>query len=190
MYRNLTNSVLSLVVLSGGLMSATSSEAKETLTFRSGHTTIVNNYVSASQEVGGSRSVTRRVQNTPSYGMKRSEVYSGTRITLFANFLEEKPGKVQLCMKKTALPCEVVQWSDEAVIVNLPKVGLENPVDATIRIIKPNGREAKKYYVLFGPQPEILIHKETVGQPDPSAPTSKSASYAGGEALSGPVVSD
>jgi len=189
MYRNFTSAAIAFLVLSGALMSATSSEGCDR-TFRtcylaSGGTAIVNNHVSVSQEVGVSRSVVRRVQATASYRLVRPEVISGSRVTLFANFLEEKPGIVDLCLNGTALPCKVIEWHNQSVTVELPKMGLARPQDAVIRIIKPNGREAKKFYVLFIPQPTILIHAETVGHPDPSAPTSSGATYAGGATTCG-----
>ena len=189
MYRNFTSAVLSLIVLGGGLMSADSSQGCER-TFRtcylaSGGTTIVNNHVSVSQKAEVSRSVTRRVQPTAPYRLARPEVMSGTRVTLFANFLEEKQGQVDLCLNGTSLPCEVIEWHDRSVTVKVPGMGLARPQDAVIRIIKPNGRIAKKYYVFFIPQPRIVTHAETVGQPDQSAPTSGSAAYVGGGTVCG-----
>jgi hypothetical protein len=118
------------------------------------------------------------VQHTPQYDLRRPEVPSGARVTLFANFLGKVQGCVLLNLAGTSTECQVVDWKPESVTIELPKLGLSEPKNASIVVIMPDGRIAKTFRVLFVAQPDVLVHQDTVPQPLPPAPASTSASYA------------
>ncbi len=127
----------------------------------------------------GGQIVHKQVQATPSYSLRRPELTVGTRITMFANFLQEKPGVVMLDVGDTTAQCRVIDWQPHSVTLQLPRLGLARPTNAQLRIVLPNGRVAKKAAVLLISQPGIVVHQETVAQPSPSAGSDSGAEYAG-----------
>jgi hypothetical protein len=118
------------------------------------------------------------VQSTPQYDLRRPEVPSGARITLFANFLGKEQGCVTLNIAGVSHDCEVVDWKARSVTIELPKLGLLEPKNASIVVMMPDGRIVKTFRVLFVSQPDVVVHQDTVPQPLPPAPASTSASYA------------
>jgi hypothetical protein len=118
------------------------------------------------------------VQRTPQYNLSRPEVPSAARITLFAHFLGKVQGCVMFNLAGTSHECHVVDWKPESVTIELPKLGLVEPKNASIVVIMPDGRVAKTFRVLFVAQPDVVVHQDTVPQPLPPAPASTSASYA------------
>ncbi len=118
------------------------------------------------------------VQATPQYDLRRPEVVSGSRVTLFANFLRQEPGVVLFNLNGTSTECTLVEWQPNSVTIELPRLGLIEPKNAEIQIVLPDGRVAKKFSVLFISQPDIVIHQDTIPQPMPPAPVSHSAVYA------------
>lgn len=131
------------------------------------------------------RVVHKQVQRTPEYSMRRAEVASGARVTLFANFLEQRAGKVVIQVATGSLECKLLDWRNNSVTAELPPMGLRGPQPAWIHIIKPNGQIAKSYPVLYVPQPDIVVHGESIPQPMPATGHASPASFAlpGGGAL-------
>lgn len=131
------------------------------------------------------RVVYKRVQPTPEYAVQRPEVVSGTRLTLFANFLQNEQGYVFLDFNGTTAQCQIHNWSPNSVTFDLPKLGLGRNVAAKIRVVLPNGRVAKSVAVVLIPQPTIVVHEETIPQPmPPAANASGSGVYAGSAEVS------
>ena len=126
-----------------------------------------------------SRVMEKQVQTQPAYTLSRPEVVSGARMTVFAGFLEHNRGAVLFDIGGTTTECRICDWRPNSVTFYLPRLGTAGGRDATIRVVKPNGRVAKSMEVRLVPQPEIVIHSETVGQPGPSAGFGGVASYAG-----------
>jgi hypothetical protein len=126
----------------------------------------------------GSKVAYNAVQRTPQYDLRRPEVPSGARLTLFANFLGKEQGVVLLGIHGTSHECEVVDWKPQSVTIELPRLGLNEPKNATIAIVLPDGRIAKTFRVLFVAQPDVVVHQESVPQPMPPAPASAPAAYA------------
>jgi len=118
------------------------------------------------------------VQQTPEYDVSRPEVVSGTRVTLFANFLGQEAGMVMFNLNGTSVVCDIVEWQGDSVTVNLPLLGLLGPKDAEIQIVLPEGRIAKTFRVRYIAQPDIVVHEDTIPQPSPPAPVSQRATYA------------
>jgi hypothetical protein len=118
------------------------------------------------------------VQQTPQYDLRRPEVISGARVTLFANFLRNEPGVVLFNLNGTSTECVLVEWRPNSVTIELPRLGLLEPKNAEIQIVLPDGRIAKTFPVLFIAQPDIVIHQDTVPQPMPPAPAARAAAYA------------
>ena len=140
-----------------------------------------NCFVPAKPKSASSRSkgvVYKVVQHTPSYDLQRPEVISGARVTLFANFLQEKPGCVLFNLNGTSTECTLNEWKPNSVTVEIPCLGLARPKNAEIQIVLPNGRVAKTFSVVLISQPDIVIHEDTVPQPTPPAPTTEAAVYA------------
>ena len=46
--------------------------------------------------------------------------------------------------------------------VDMPRLGLNAPMNAQIRIVLPDGRVAKAFKVLYVSQPDIVVHGESV----------------------------
>jgi len=124
------------------------------------------------------RVVYKLVQHTPQYDIRRPEVVSGSRVTLFANFLRNEAGYVMFELNGTSTQCTIVEWQPNSVTVELPCLGLNSPKNAEIQIILPDGRIAKTFPVLLVSQPDIVIHDDTIPQPMPPAPGATSAVYA------------
>jgi hypothetical protein len=122
--------------------------------------------------------VSKTIQSTAQYNLRRPEVPSGSRITLFANFLGQQPGTVLLNLAGVSKECEVVQWKPESVTTELPRLGLAEPKNIEIMIILPDGRIAKKFRLLLVPQPDVVVHGETVPLPMPPSPGAESVGLA------------
>lgn len=118
------------------------------------------------------------VQQTPQYDVGRPQVVSGTRVTLFANFLRQDPGCVLFNLNGTSAECAVIEWKPNSVTVELPRLGLLEPKNAEIQIVLPDGRIAKTFPVVYIAQPDILVHEDTIPQPMPPAPKAQAAVYA------------
>jgi hypothetical protein len=118
------------------------------------------------------------VQQTPQYDVRRPEVPSGARLTLFANFLGQTPGVVMLNVNGTSSRCQVVDWKPESVTAELPAMGLSHPQNAELVVIMPDGRIVKTFRVRLVAQPDIMVHKDTVPLPLPPAPQSQPISFA------------
>lgn len=116
------------------------------------------------------RAVYKLVQPTPTYDLQRPELTIGTRITIFANFLQKDPGVVLLDIGATTTNCTVLEWKPQSVTVQLPRLGLSRPQAAKLRVVLPNGRIAKSHNVVLVAQPDIVVHEETIAQPMPPAP--------------------
>ena len=126
------------------------------------------------------RVIYKTVQPTPSYDVRRPEVVSGTRLTVFANFLQQEEGFVYFDVSGTTSSCKVVDWCPNSVTFDLPALGLSGRQDAKIRVVLPNGRVAKSISVILVPQPAILVHQETIPQPmPPTASNDGRGVYAG-----------
>jgi hypothetical protein len=126
----------------------------------------------------GSTEAYAAVQQTPQYDLRRAEAPSGSRLTLFANFLGQQPGVVLFELNGTSTPCKVIDWKPQSVTIELPRLGLNEPKNAAIVVVLPDGRIAKTFRILFVAQPEVVVHQESVPQPMPPAPASAPAAYA------------
>lgn len=135
-----------------------------------------------SPDTGMNLAVHRTVQTASAYQLARPQITVGTRLTMFANFLQADPGVVQMNVGGTTLPCEVIKWCDKSVTVQLPQFGIAGPIDARLRIIKPNGRVVKSSSVVLLPQPRFIVHEETIPQPMPSTDAPQRPVYVDGDA--------
>ncbi len=120
----------------------------------------------------------RVVQQTPQYELRQPEVISGARVTLFANFLGNRPGIVMFNLDGTSMQCQVIEWKGQSVTAKLPHLGLLEPKHAEIQIVLPDGRIAKTFRVLLVMPADIVIHAESVPVPVPPAPANQSPVYA------------
>jgi hypothetical protein len=155
MKRYLTPALAVLTVLVGSLMAAGNASASDQ-----------------------DRVIYKSVQKTEAYNVSRPEMPSGARVTLFANFLGNETGCVTFSVNGTSEECPVIEWKNNSVTTELPKLGLAGPKNAEIRLIRPDGRIMKTFRILYVPQPDILIHNDTVPQPLPPAPSAENATYA------------
>ena len=171
MSKNLTTSMFAVALLAGGLTTQAHAELRHCVT-----RTTRTAYTATASSSG--RVVYKLVQHTPQYDIGRPEVISGSRVTLFANFLRNEPGYVMFDLSGTATQCKIVEWKPNSVTLELPCLGLNSPKNAAIRIILPDGRIAKTFHVLFVSQPDIVVHSDTIPQPVPPAPGATSAVYA------------
>lgn len=124
------------------------------------------------------RVIYKLVQPTAQYDLRRPEVVSGTRVTLFANFLRNEPGIVTFNLAGTSVECKLVEWKPNSVTIELPRLGLLEPKNAEVQIVLPDGRIAKTFPVLYVSQPDIVIHEDTIPQAMPPAPAAQGGVYA------------
>jgi hypothetical protein len=177
-YRSALSFVI-VVVLGAGFASAQEASAAQYI-----HRTTHESWVCTGQEaVEADQAVASRVtyntvQATPQYDVRRPEVPSGARLTLFANFLRKEQGVVMLNIEGTSTECRLVDWKPESVTIELPRLGLARPKLAEIVIILPDGRIAKTFRIQLVAQPDIMVHQDTVPQPLPPAPAAGLATYA------------
>ena len=185
MTRDFTRSFAVLTILAGSLLAANQALAEPVRISRHTEWTYAN--AECESAGSGNRVVYKSVQQTQEYDVSRPEVPSGARLTLFANFLGNESGYVMFNLAGTSTQCEVIDWKDNSVTAVLPKLGLLGPKNAEIQLVKPDGRIVKTFRVLFIPQPDVLVHGDTVPQPLPPAPAAESVQYAspvhGGVAL-------
>ena len=175
MTRYIAHSFLALTVFGSGLLATTQANANEVLRIR--EWTYASGTVKPATCAPSGRAVLKQVQRTSTYEVARPEVPSGARLTLFANFLGQNRGQVLLCLAGMSAQCEVIEWKEESVTIELPRLGLSGPKNADIHIILRDGRVAKTFRVLFVAQPDILVHGESVPQPMPPAPETAPPSY-------------
>jgi len=117
-----------------------------------------------------------QMEGTPSAARRtcasqRPDIASGSRVTLFANFLRQEAGVVILEIGGTSLQCELIEWQPDSVTVDLPRLGLAEPKNAEITIVLPDGRIAKTFKVRYVRQPDIVLHEDSIPQPMPPLPT-------------------
>ncbi|WP_182866567.1 hypothetical protein [Stieleria mannarensis] len=89
----------------------------------------------------------------------RTDVVSGARLTVLANYLQYVPGTVHLIVAGTTSSCRIIAWSDTSVTVDLPNLGLRQTMDAVIRVVRPDGRVAKTVPVNLIPAPTVIMHR-------------------------------
>ena len=187
MTRFLTPSFVVLTVLASGLMSTGHASAGEILITQHTEWAYAPGNASHGGTTSSNRAVSKAVQQTQAYDVSRPELPSGARVTLFANFLGNETGYAMFNLGGTSTQCEVVEWKNQSVTLVLPKLGLLGPKNAEIQLVKPDGRIVKTFRILFVPQPDILVHSDTVPQPLPPAPAAEPTTYAspvaGGVAL-------
>ncbi|MCA9154345.1 MAG: hypothetical protein KDA62_04735 [Planctomycetales bacterium] len=175
MSKNLTNS-LAIALVSTVILAAHANA-------QSGNLSVASNCGSAVVHAQVTRStansvIYKVVQQTPQYNLRRPEVVSGARVTLFANFLRQEPGVVLFNLNGTSTECTLVEWKPNSVTIELPRLGLVEPKNAEIQIVLPDGRIAKNFPVLYVSQPDIVVHEDTIPQPLPPAPATAPAVYA------------
>ena len=119
----------------------------------------------------------KKVQQTPQYDLRRAEVVSGARVTLFANFLRDQPGIVLFNLDGVSTQCKVIEWKDNSVTTQLPRLGLLEPKDAVIQIVLPDGRIAKTFPILLIAHSGVVVHEETVPVVTPPAPAAGAAVF-------------
>jgi hypothetical protein len=186
MSRSLTLPFVMLFVLGSGYIGNQEASACARCIYRTTHEKWVytNNHSTtveqsaAEEQPAESRVTYNVVQATPQYDVRRPEVPSGTRITLFANFLRKEQGVVMLNLNGTSTECHIADWKPESVTVELPRLGLARPKLAEIVVILPDGRIAKTFRILLVAQPDIMVHQDTVPLPMPAAPSAEPATYA------------
>ncbi len=161
MNRRITMSLVALVTIAGSPLAGQQASAQsQTVLTATSH-----------------RVTYKAVQQTPQYDLRRPEVVSGARVTLFANFLGTHPGIVLFNLDGVSSECQVIDWREQSVTTQLPRLGLLEPKNAEIQIVLPDGRIAKTFRVLLVAPPDIVIHEESVPVPLPPAPASQPASY-------------
>lgn len=95
-------------------------------------------------------------------------VPAGSKLTLPANFLGAQPGHVFLAVQGTKLPANIIAWTNESVTFQLPPMALVAPLHASLDIILPHGRLAKRTRILLIAPPQVLIHESGPQAPLPT----------------------
>ena len=156
------------MVLAGGLCSE--AFAQQTWSYASRVTYVRQDTTSSP----GNNSIT----STATRSLQRREVASGSRVTLFANFLRQEAGVVVLEISGTSWECDLIEWQGNSVTVDLPPLGLAEAKNADITIVLPDGRIAKSFSVRCVRQTEIVVHDEPVPRAAPPlAATAGPANY-------------
>ena len=96
------------------------------------------------------------------------QVPTGSKLTLPANFLGPHPGHVFLSVQGTKLLANIIAWSNSSVTFQLPPMAVVAPLHASLDIILPHGRLAKRTRILLVAPPQLLIHDSS---PQPPLPT-------------------
>lgn len=117
--------------------------------------------------VAAERPVQKAVQPKPRYELHVKHLVSGGRVTLFANFLRKEAGVVLFVHDGTSQECKLISWKPDSVTVDLPKLGLPGPQCVEIVIVLPDGRLAKTFRTTCEPQPDVLVHSDSIPQPMP-----------------------
>ncbi len=95
---------------------------------------------------------------------------SGARVSLLESFLGDQPGHVLVDCVGATTECEIVEWCESSVTLQMPRWGLREPKMATLWIVMPDGRITSEIPFLLVPAPDIVIHSESVPVPLPPAP--------------------
>lgn len=86
----------------------------------------------------------------------RPALVAGSRVSAFVNFLQHSEGAVWLQIAGATWRCHIARWCDDSVTFDLPNLGLSTPIDATVQVIRPDGRVAKSVGVTLVPPPLLV----------------------------------
>lgn len=123
--------------------------------------------LTATALVSAERPAPKAVQPRPRYDLHQKHLVSGARFTFFANFLRKEPGLVLFVHNGTSQECKLIAWRPDSVTVDLPKLGLPGPQWVEIQIVLPDGRIAKTFRMICDPQPDVLVHSDSIPRPMP-----------------------
>lgn len=82
-------------------------------------------------------------------------VSPGQQVTLEGRDMGSQPGRVQLQVGGLTLNATVSRWSATEAVAVLPTLNFANPVDATIQIVRADGRTVDQVDVVFAPEAEV-----------------------------------
>lgn len=106
--------------------------------------------------------VSQHVTKVNHVKVSRTELPSGSTITMFANFLGNAPGFVLVKIDEVSLSCKVMEWKPNRVTLELPQLGLKDPQAATLSIVLPDGRVVQQFSVDLVPPQRIVVHQKTI----------------------------
>jgi hypothetical protein len=85
-------------------------------------------------------------ENTPTKVANKEvplpQIPVGATVTLNGKDLSDKPGQVMLQIGEIALPVAIKEWKNDAVICTLPLLGLTKASQATLHVLKADGKTA------------------------------------------------
>lgn len=87
------------------------------------------------------------VEDVPAEPLPQVEM--GTQLELAGEAMGDQAGKIELKLGELTLQSTVVSWSDTEVTVQLPTMGLTQPVDGLVRIIQADGEVNSEIAVQF-----------------------------------------
>ncbi len=95
---------------------------------------------------------------------------SGVRVSLLVSFLGDQTGYVLLDCVGVTIQCEIIDWRESSVTLQIPRWGVQQPKIAKLRIVRADGRIADQVPFLLVPAPDVVIHSESVPAPLPARP--------------------
>ncbi len=72
------------------------------------------------------------------------QIAAGSSFTLKGEKFGEKPGRVGVVISQILIPVEVTNWSDNAITITLPAVGVDSAAKATFIVERADGSKAKE----------------------------------------------
>lgn len=115
-------------------------------------------------------SVTYEVFHVRRHDPTLPHVPSGAALTLTGSFFGNETGMVLFRLGSTSAECEIIYWGARNVTTQLPKIGLREPRDAEIQVVRADGRIAKSFLVALVAPPDVIVHEESIPQPAPPVP--------------------
>jgi hypothetical protein len=113
----------------------------------------------------------------PQSTTRRTEVASGSQITLFASFLGNQPGHALLNLGGTSTECNITEWTNNSVSLELPRLGLSSSKEAEVELLLPDGRIIKTFRLSLVSPPDVVTNGMTTQFQTPPAPVSRPTTY-------------
>ncbi len=85
------------------------------------------------------------------------EVPAGSNMRIKVNFLGAQSGHVFLNIGKLVMECKVLEWNPSYAVFALPDLGLLEPTEATIDVVKSEGQVARSTKVTLTPTKDVEV---------------------------------
>jgi len=119
-----------------------------------------------------------------------SELIVGSTVTASANFLGSEQGFVFMQLGSATLQCDIIDWTASSVTFKMPNLGLRMPTNATLELVRPDGRIVRDFKVALTPKAGLVQHSgsDTLAIPASNGSAKPRVAIASGLLLEAPAA--